>query len=265
MRTKIGKRIGPVPIALVAVLALAAFISAGFWLVPTNSQSAEAQGLPNNGTSEKPTTGTGGIGGSGCGVTLDGDVDTEMGAQIVDTDTPSQDAYVAGGKCNVNGDSIDVVLENSDEGFEFPLVVYVTGGNDFSSVQALVADGDDAGSVPDAAGEMGVDEHLVSIPKQANEFGTITRGAFTITVSRDMAGDDGEVYLFGYFNDDDDTGENAQQFLINGLFDVNRDGVISDSDDRETTADTDLSDGANHRWQIQHCGRYRRRRGGDRR
>ena len=30
MRKKIGKRIGPVPIALVAVFALAAFISAGF-------------------------------------------------------------------------------------------------------------------------------------------------------------------------------------------------------------------------------------------
>ena len=44
MRTKIGKRIGPVPIALVAVLALAAFISAGFWLVP---HGAQAQGLPD--------------------------------------------------------------------------------------------------------------------------------------------------------------------------------------------------------------------------
>ena len=42
MRTKIGKRIGPVPIALVAVLALAAFVSAGLWLVPTG-QTAEAQ------------------------------------------------------------------------------------------------------------------------------------------------------------------------------------------------------------------------------
>ena len=42
MRTMIGKRIGPVPISLVAVLALAAFISAGLWLVP-NGQSAEAQ------------------------------------------------------------------------------------------------------------------------------------------------------------------------------------------------------------------------------
>ena len=243
MRKKIGKRIGPVPIALVAVLAVAAFISAGFWLVPTNSQSAEAQGLPNNGTSTKPTTGTGGIGGSGCGVTLDGDVGTAPGAQIVDGTTITQDAYVAGGKCNVNGDSIDVVLENNDEDFEFPLVVYVTGGNDFSSVQALVTDGDDADSVPDAAGEMGVDEHLVSIPKQANDFGSKTRGASTITVSRDMAGDDGEVYLFGYFNNDDEEGgDGAQQFLINGLFDVNRDGVISDSDDRGTTADAELTD-----------------------
>ena len=45
MRTMIGKRIGPVPIALVAVLALAAFISAGLWLVPNNGQNAEAQGF----------------------------------------------------------------------------------------------------------------------------------------------------------------------------------------------------------------------------
>ena len=46
MRTKIGKRIGPVPIALVAVLALAAFISAGFWLVPSDDDVTHAQGLP---------------------------------------------------------------------------------------------------------------------------------------------------------------------------------------------------------------------------
>ena len=43
MRTKIDKRIGPVPITLVAVFALAAFLSAGFWLVPNNGQTAEAQ------------------------------------------------------------------------------------------------------------------------------------------------------------------------------------------------------------------------------
>ena len=44
MRKKIGKRIGPVPIAVVAVFALAAFISAGFWLMPSANQTAEAQG-----------------------------------------------------------------------------------------------------------------------------------------------------------------------------------------------------------------------------
>ena len=41
MRSIVKTRIGTVPIALVAVLALAAFISAGFWLVP-NGQNAEA-------------------------------------------------------------------------------------------------------------------------------------------------------------------------------------------------------------------------------
>ena len=47
MRTKIEKRIGPVPIALVAVLALAAIVSAGLWLVPGNGQTAEAQSIPS--------------------------------------------------------------------------------------------------------------------------------------------------------------------------------------------------------------------------
>ena len=47
MRTMIGKRIGPVPIALVAVLALAAFISAGLWLVPNNGAQANNHDLPD--------------------------------------------------------------------------------------------------------------------------------------------------------------------------------------------------------------------------
>ena len=46
MRTKIGKRIGPVPITLVAVLALAAFISVGLLLAFTNGNVTQAQGLP---------------------------------------------------------------------------------------------------------------------------------------------------------------------------------------------------------------------------
>ena len=43
MRTKNRKRIGPVPIALVAVFALAAFLSVGLLLVNTGGQPAEAQ------------------------------------------------------------------------------------------------------------------------------------------------------------------------------------------------------------------------------
>ena len=43
MRTKNGKRIGPVPIALVAVFALAAFISAGLLIAVSVGQTAEAQ------------------------------------------------------------------------------------------------------------------------------------------------------------------------------------------------------------------------------
>ena len=36
------------PISLVAVLALAAFISAGLWLVPSGNQNAEAQGFADD-------------------------------------------------------------------------------------------------------------------------------------------------------------------------------------------------------------------------
>ena len=43
MRTKIYKRIGPVPITLVAVFALAAFLSAGLLLTTGSVQTAEAQ------------------------------------------------------------------------------------------------------------------------------------------------------------------------------------------------------------------------------
>ena len=46
MRKKIGKRIGPVPIALVAVFALAAFISAGLLLTPTAKPSSGSDRCP---------------------------------------------------------------------------------------------------------------------------------------------------------------------------------------------------------------------------
>ena len=120
-----------------------------------------------------------------------------------------------------------------------PLVVYTTGGDDFPSVQALIADGD-SDMIPDAAGEVGVGEHLLTIPKQADKFGTAVRGAATVTVTRSMAGDDGKVYLFGYFDNDDPDGD-AQEFLIDGMFDINRDGVISGDDVRVSTTNDDVA------------------------
>ena len=87
------------------------------------------------------------------------------------------------------------------------MVIYTTGGDEFPSVQALVSDGtnepDDDDTLPDAAGRVGVDEDLLTIPKQSDLFGTKTPGSKTITVSRSMAGDDGKVYLFGFYNNDD--------------------------------------------------------------
>ena len=47
MRTKNGKRIGPVPIAVAAALALAAFLSAGLLFLPNGAQPAAAQGTPD--------------------------------------------------------------------------------------------------------------------------------------------------------------------------------------------------------------------------
>ena len=171
--------------------------------------------------------GADGVGGSGCGITLDGDTSADEAIEL-----GGQDAYVAGGKCSISGDSIDVVFENTDADNKLPLVVYTTGGEDFPSVQALVADGDeDADKIPDAAGEVGVGEHLLTISERTDDFGNTVRGAETITVTRSMAGDDGKVYLFGYFNSDDPD-RTPQQFLIDGMFDVNRDGVISGDDDR---------------------------------
>ena len=54
MRTMIGKRIGPVPIALVAVLALAAFIAAGLWLTPSGGAQAAFLAPDNQANQHEP-------------------------------------------------------------------------------------------------------------------------------------------------------------------------------------------------------------------
>ena len=121
------------------------------------------------------------------------------------------------------------------------MVVYTTGGDEFPSVQALVSDGtnepDDDDMLPDAAGRVGVDEDLLTIPKQSDSFGTKTPGSKTITVSRSMAGDDGKVYLFGFYHNNDGVTIDAENYLIDGKFDADRNGVIDGDDDRDGTAE----------------------------
>ena len=198
MRKKIGKRIGPVPIALVAVLALAAFISAGLWLAPSGGQTAEAQGFADGDSAELETAGT------KCTITVhDGDATFE--------------GRVSGGGCIVSGESVDVIFENG-EGIAAGntlttderqrIAVYTTGGSDFSTVQAtdhvVVDDGEDnpLDSIVNL-GKRGVDEDFLTIDEASSGPGDIpVPGSVTLTVTQSMS-KDGKVYMFGYFAGDD--------------------------------------------------------------
>ena len=95
MRKKIGKRIGPVPIALVAVLALAAFISAGLLLAVNGQQTAEAQ--------------------SSADCTIGAADDQNMG--IVDDN------------CSVPGAEANIKLEGNLPGTETVLTYHLYGAN----------------------------------------------------------------------------------------------------------------------------------------
>ena len=78
----------------------------------------------------------------------------------------------------------------------------------------------------------GVDEYLFTLDHQTTSFGVTKPGTGTVPVSRSMADDDGKVYVFAYYdNDDDNVAGNTYQF-INGRIDTDGDGVITTSDDR---------------------------------
>ena len=167
MRTKIGKRIGPVPSALVAVLALAAFISVGIWLVPSNGQTAEAQEFTGTAVTEDKCE-------------TDGQDDGAVGS-------------ISGGGCMTTGDSVDVVF-NDDRTTGANVFVYVTGGSKYPGVRTGTGTNyGDTNPVPDddQLGREGVDVH----PLDLQAFGV---DKLTITVTRDMADSKGEVYLWAY-------------------------------------------------------------------
>ena len=177
MKTKNGKRIGPVPIALVAVFALAAFLAVGFLLSEKGLQPVEAQGLPGN--SESPD-------GKKCDVDVEAETDVE------------------GGACTTSDSSLDVVFYNTTDEDE-ELWVYVTGGTEYRRVQAsntAITDSNDDGTstadetvlVANRIGKVGINVEEVDVDKQDTRG---RRGETTLTVTSSMKDTDGKVYLFG--------------------------------------------------------------------
>ena len=178
MRKKIGKRIGPVPITL-AVFALAAVLSVGLLLTLSGSV-IQAQGLPKDDPSPSH--------------------DQRCEVNVVIADGTTQPVYVAGGGCTTSDDTLEVMFKNpstgNGAGDEF-VAVYVTGGDDFTNLQAADDDGTDLG-------KEGIDEHLLTIGKSSTGLlGKTQAGVKSVTVERGMA-QGGKVYLFAYVADDMD-------------------------------------------------------------
>ena len=171
MKTKNRKRIGPVPITLVAVFALAAFLAAGF-LTPGNAQ-ARADGE--------------------CGFNIaDGGGATGIGAISADNDkTGTTGADGDDANCNVTGDSVTVKIENMDTETDANIVVLVSGGTKFRTLQGSISGTD--------VGKVGINEIILSVPKQRRVGRTDTPGEATFTVSKSMADGAGEV-LIGAWN-----------------------------------------------------------------
>ena len=184
MRKKIGKKIGPVPITL-AVVALAAVLSVGL-LFTLNGTVTQAQGLPDHGleaqNGPQPTA-------TKCRVVLDA-------AEGLAAEANNIMETVEGSACAVSGETVDVVFENpaisgegTDDG-ERTIAVYITGGDEYN-VQAM------HNNAP--IGKKGVNEELFIVDSQGTKAGgDPDPGTATVTVNRDMAASNGDVYLFVY-------------------------------------------------------------------
>ena len=179
MRKKIGKRIGPVPITLVAVFTLAAFISVGL-LITLNGGVIQAQGLAVN-PETAPTK---------CEVIVHDAIFSET----------DNDKFLTGGGCFVSDDTVDVIFKNTDDSggsaIDKSIAVYVTGGDDFPGLQAT----EEMDNQLKSLGAEGIDEYLLTVDAQEEGFGSLDQdvpGTETITVSRDMA-KNGEIYIFVY-------------------------------------------------------------------
>ena len=156
MKTMNRKRIGAVPISLVAVLALAAFLAAGF-LTANNAQAAIETDKGECGFSYTDTVGN----------------FTEAPLTTV-------------GGCKVSGNSLTLKIENANDnatGDTDTFAVFVTGGNTFPNVQVTEGSGNNA-----VMGKKGVARHIIEVARQRTQFGSPTPGVNeSITVTRSMA------------------------------------------------------------------------------
>ena len=182
MRTKNGKRIGPVPITL-AVFALAAFLSVGLWLVPSG-QTIEAQG-----TGDAPT--------AKC------QVDKNNNAIAADS-ASNQLAVSIADNCFVTGNTATVEF-NNDTTSEMTRHIYtdgrITGG---TNLKVRFQDDQETGKPATA----NISYYKLKVPAKAQ--GSDDAGTATITVSRNGKP---QIRLDAYAGAstpeiDDETGEN---------------------------------------------------------
>ena len=163
MRTKNKKWTVPI-LAIVPVLALAAFLAAGL-LTPNNAE-ALAEGA--------------------CGFT------TANATNF--TPATDDDDINDGVQCQVLEDSVTVTIENMDEDTKANVVVLVSGGNDYPNLQALDAA---ANANPEEIGKKGVSEMPFSVDEQERVGRKDVPGMATFTVTSSMA-KDGEVFIALY-------------------------------------------------------------------
>lgn len=171
MRMNYKKRLWPM-LALLPVFALVAALS--FGLVGPNPPAAEAQTVPAAATAT----------GDECAFTIEHSIAAGV--------TLPTAATISGGPCKTAGNSVTVAIINEDTTLtagddSVDIAVYVTGGSEFSALQAM--------SASNPIGKVGIDELelRLGVPRT---FGEATNKA-TITVTRSMAGK-GDVYLLLY-------------------------------------------------------------------
>ena len=153
MKTKNRKWIGPVPITLVAVFALAAFVAAGFLLAPNPAQ-ALGKGECGFVVTDDNESGT-------------DDIATRRGTSATEFAELNDETDDSAVPCYVTGDSVEIKVEttttgaDSDEPLE--VTVLASGGRQFRNVA-------------DTGAKKGVDQHDFNLVGQKTSRGVVTVG-----------------------------------------------------------------------------------------